>query len=61
MLRLAGIFYTLASTTLAGIFIIVVLTTNMVTLQAIIWAAVAGFAVAVPVAYVLARKFTAPA
>ena len=46
MFRLAAVIYILLSSTLAGVFIIVALTIGMGTLQPILWAALAGFVVA---------------
>ncbi len=56
MLRLAMILYTLIGVTLAGSAVIAVLTMGYDTLQPIVAAAVAGFIVALPVAWVVARK-----
>ncbi|HBZ44297.1 MAG TPA: CTP synthetase [Maritimibacter sp.] len=48
--------YFVAGTSLAGIFIVAALTAGMTTAQPIIWAAVIGFVVAIPVAWLVARK-----
>ncbi|WP_371168322.1 CTP synthetase [Aliiroseovarius sp. 2305UL8-7] len=56
MFRLAAVIYILLSATLAGIFIIVALTLGMGTLQPILWAALAGFVVALPASWVVARQ-----
>lgn len=48
--------YFVAGTSLAGIFIVTALTAGMTTAQPIIWAAVIGFVVAIPVAWLVARK-----
>ncbi|WP_425100107.1 CTP synthetase [Tropicibacter sp. S64] len=55
MLRLAGLLYSLISTTLAGTFIIAVLVMGYGTLMPILWAAVAGFAVSLPAAWLVAK------
>ncbi|MGI3165290.1 CTP synthetase [Pseudooceanicola sp. 200-1SW] len=56
MLRLASILYSLISTTLAGSFVVVALVTGQDTLRPILIAAAAGFLVALPVAYLVARR-----
>lgn len=56
MLRLAGILYSLIATTLAGSFVIAALTMGYDTLQPILVAAAAGFAAALPAAWVIAKK-----
>ncbi|MFZ7090312.1 CTP synthetase [Primorskyibacter sp. 2E233] len=56
MLRLAGILYSLISTTLAGTAIIAVLVAGYGTLMPILWAAAAGFVISGPVAWVVAKK-----
>ena len=56
MLRLASLLYSLISTSLAGTFIIVALVTGYDTLNPIIMAALAGFVVAAPVSWVVARQ-----
>lgn len=56
MLRLAAVIYILLGATLAGIFIIAALTVGMDTAQPIIYAAVAGFIVALPVSWVVAKQ-----
>lgn len=59
MLRLASILYSLIATTLAGSFIIAVLTMGYGTLQPILLAAAVGGAVAaLPVSYLVAKKIT---
>ncbi len=55
MMRLAQILYSLISTTLAGSFIIVALVTGYTTMQPIIISAAAGFVVALPVAWYVAK------
>ncbi|SEV99987.1 hypothetical protein SAMN05444851_0782 [Aliiroseovarius sediminilitoris] len=56
MFRLAAVIYILLGATLAGIFIIAALTVGMDTAQPIIYAAVAGFIVALPVSWVVAKQ-----
>lgn len=56
MLRLASLLYSVIGASLAGTFVIAALTMGMDTAKPIIWAAVAGFVVAVPVSYFVARK-----
>ncbi|PPB81852.1 hypothetical protein LV82_01069 [Albidovulum inexpectatum] len=56
MLRLFFIIYTLAGVTLAGAGIIAVLTVGMVDMWSIIVAAAIGALLAVPVAWVVARR-----
>ncbi|MBV7380808.1 CTP synthetase [Maritimibacter dapengensis] len=51
--------YFVAGTSLAGIFIVAALTAGLTTAQPIIWAAVIGFVVAVPVVWLLARRLRA--
>ncbi|SMX29400.1 hypothetical protein TRP8649_03534 [Pelagimonas phthalicica] len=55
MLRLASILYSLISTTLAGTLVIAVLTAGYGTLTPILAAAAAGFVLALPVAYLVAK------
>lgn len=56
MYRLFGIIYALAGPTLAGILIIAALTMNMFDAKSVIYAAVAGFVAALPVAWIVARQ-----
>ncbi|WGW03672.1 CTP synthetase [Tropicibacter oceani] len=56
MFRLAGILYSLISTTLAGSAIIAVLVAGYGTLFPILWAAAAGFVVSIPVAWYVAKQ-----
>lgn len=56
MFRLAAVIYILLGATLAGIFIIAALTVGLDTAQPIIYAAVAGFVVALPVSWVVAKQ-----
>jgi zinc transporter ZupT len=51
--------YSMVGTTLAGIFIVVALTMGYTTLMPIIYAAIAGFVIAVPVVWVVANKIRA--
>ena len=55
MLRLAGILYSLIATTLAGSAVIAVLVAGYDTLVPILIAAAAGFLVALPVSWMVAR------
>ena len=56
MFRLASILYALIGTTLAGIGIIAVLTAGYGDFKPIIIAALAGFLIAMPVAWYVARQ-----
>ncbi len=56
MLRLASLLHSLISTSLAGTFIIVALVAGQVTLYPIIAAAIAGFVIAAPVSWLVARQ-----
>lgn len=56
MVRLFSIIFALASTVLMGCFIVVVLATGYDTAIPIIGAALAGFIVAGPIAWVIAAK-----
>ncbi|MEN9061967.1 MULTISPECIES: CTP synthetase [Ponticoccus] len=56
MLRLAGILYTLISTSLAGTAVIAVLVAGYDTLLPILIAAALGFVAALPVAWLVARR-----
>lgn len=58
MMRLFLILYTLAATTLAGSFIVTVLTMNRVDGRSIIVAAILGALVALPVAWGVARRLS---
>ena len=51
MFRLASILYSLISTSLAGSFIVISLVAGYTTLMPIIYAAVAGFVLALPVSW----------
>ena len=59
MFRLASLIYSIAGATLAGIAIIAVLVAGMVTTNAIVGAAVAGFVLALPIAWIVAKKIDA--
>ncbi|SPF75214.1 hypothetical protein ALP8811_00199 [Aliiroseovarius pelagivivens] len=59
MLRLALVLYAIIGTSLAGIFMIAALTMGMDTAQPIIWAAGAGFAVGLPVSWLIAKQIDA--
>lgn len=56
MIRLAGLLYTLISTSLAGTAIIAVLVAGYDTLTPILIAADVGFIAAAPVSWMVARK-----
>ena len=56
MLRLAGILYSLISTSLAGTAIIAVLVAGYGTLLPILFAAAAGFVLAAPVSWMVAKQ-----
>ncbi|HGG64475.1 MAG TPA: CTP synthetase [Rhodobacteraceae bacterium] len=59
MVRLTLVLYSFISSTLAGILIIAVLAAGYGTLMPIIYAAIAGFVVALPVSWVVAKKISA--
>ena len=56
MFRLASLLYSLISTSLAGTFIIVALVSGQDTLYPILAAAIAGFVVAAPASWLVARQ-----
>lgn len=58
MMRLASILYSLISTTIAGSFVIAALVTGYDTLHPILMAAAAGFVVALPVSWIIAKQIT---
>ncbi|MBL4928573.1 CTP synthetase [Fuscibacter oryzae] len=58
MTRLMMILFSMISTTLMGVMIIVALTTGYGTLRPIMIAAVVGFLLAIPVSYLVARRLT---
>ncbi len=55
MLRLASVIYAVAGTTVAGSFMVAALVAGFDTLPYIIAAVAAGFIVAIPVAYFVAK------
>lgn len=59
MMRLAQILYSLIGTTLAGSLIIVALVMGYTTLQPILIAAAAGFVVALPATWLIAKAIMA--
>lgn len=59
MSRLMMVIFSMASTTLMGVAIVVALTTGYDTLRPILVAAAIGFVVALPVSWVVARKIEA--
>lgn len=56
MTRLFMLLFSMVSPTLMGVLIIAALTTGHDTLRPIVLAAAAGFAVAIPVSWALARR-----
>ncbi|MBT2130357.1 CTP synthetase [Aliiroseovarius lamellibrachiae] len=58
MLRLTAVIYVLLGTTLAGIFIIAALTMGLDTGKPIIYAAIAGFVVGLPISWVVAKQIS---
>ena len=58
MLRLAALIFIMSGATLAGILIVAALVAGDDTAQPIVIAAGLGFAVAIPVSVVVARKLT---
>ncbi|WP_456390954.1 CTP synthetase [Profundibacter sp.] len=58
MLRLTLLMYTVLSGTLAGIAIIAVLVAGYGTQMPIIYAAAAGFILALPVSWIIAKKIS---
>ena len=61
MIRLALILYALIGTTLAGSFMVAALTAGYTTAQPVIATAVLGFALGIPVSYLVARAMTSQA
>ncbi|MBA84021.1 MAG: CTP synthetase [Rhodobacteraceae bacterium] len=55
MLRLASILYSLIGTTVAGTLVIVALTMGLDTLKPIVAAAAIGFALALPITWVVTK------
>lgn len=56
MLRLTSILYAVVGTTLAGIGVVVAVTMNLYDFRSIIWAAVIGSIIAMPVSWMIAKK-----
>ncbi|WP_417243339.1 CTP synthetase [Celeribacter sp.] len=56
MNRLAGILFSLISTTLMGVGVVVALTIGMDTLKPILVAAAIGFVVSIPVTWIVSKK-----
>jgi hypothetical protein len=56
MLRLASILYSLISTSLAGSFIVISLVAGFTTLMPILYAAIAGFVLALPASWLVAKQ-----
>ena len=56
MLRLTAVMYLPVGATLAGIFIIIALTMGMDTTQPILYSAIAGFVVGLPISWVVAKQ-----
>lgn len=56
MLRLTSLLYAVIGTTLAGIFVVAVLTMNRYDVQSIVVAAAVGAILALPVSWIVARK-----
>lgn len=61
MPRLFGILFSMVSTTLMGIGVVVALTTGFATLQPILVAAAIGFVLSLPVTWGIARQIEAVA
>jgi len=55
MLRIASLIYTVASSTVMGIFIVIALASGFDTLEYVVIAVVAGAIVALPVSYFIAK------
>ncbi|KPN63673.1 hypothetical protein XMM379_002133 [Aliiroseovarius sp. xm-m-379] len=58
MLRLTAVIYTLLGATLAGIFIVVALTMGFDTGKPIVYSAILGFILAVPVSWIVAKQLS---
>ncbi len=56
MVRISLLIFTIASTTLMGIAIIVVLSAGLGTAKPIIYAVIVGLVLAVPVTWIVAKK-----
>jgi len=61
MTRLSIVLFSIVSTTLMGVFIIVVLVLGLDTLMPILLAAALGFLVAMPASWILAKMISAAA
>jgi predicted PurR-regulated permease PerM len=61
MTRLSIVLFSIVSTTLMGVFIIVVLVLGLDTLMPILLAAALGFLVAMPASWILAKVISAAA
>lgn len=61
MTRLSLVLFSIVSTTLMGVFIVVALVLGLDTLQPIVAAAALGFLAAIPASWVLARMIAAAA
>ena len=59
MFRLAAILFSMISTTVAGIAVIVVLSMGYDTMMPIVVAAGLGFVVSIPITWVIAKQITA--
>ncbi|MFP1643947.1 hypothetical protein [Pontitalea aquivivens] len=58
MFRLFSLIYALSGPTLAGVLIVAALTMNMFDTRSIIAAAVAGFVLGIPAAWLVARQIS---
>ncbi len=58
MLKLVALIYIIAGATLAGILVLVALTMGYDTSRPIMWAAITGFVLGVPVTWAIARKLS---
>jgi len=58
MYRLALLLFVVIGASMAGILIVAALTMGLDTRTPIVWAAVLGFAAAVPVSYLVARQIS---
>lgn len=59
MFRLAAILFSMISTTVAGIAVIVVLSMGYDTMMPILISAGAGFLVSIPITWIIAKQITA--
>ncbi len=60
MIRLAALIYAMTGPTLAGILIVAALATGLDTMRPIVIAAILGFVLALPIAYVIAKELSRP-